>query len=186
MKLLNFFFREIAYLAVLNFFTVQKLIIGNFWNGKKWNLVRKSSWNWFISFHEFFFFVWTFLNFTAHHCVFFKFLFQNLEYEYIREDLGYGTIDLLCDVGGTLSLLMGASLLTCCELLEVAWIMLVKKCFRKVSKGISNTRRRHGGNKKNSRKSRQQTSSSNITDPDVPPPPSHSKSKNRLLFPEVA
>ena len=70
---------------------------------------------------------------------------------------------------------MGASLLTCCELLEVAWIMLVKKCFRKVSKGISNTKRRHGGTKKNSRKCRQQTSS-NITDPDVPAPP-HSESK---------
>ena len=42
--------------------------------------------------------------------------------------MGYGTIDLLCDVGGTLSLLMGASLLTCCELLEVAWIYLFQKC----------------------------------------------------------
>ena len=41
--------------------------------------------------------------------------------------MGYGTIDLLCDVGGTLSLLMGASLLTCCELLEVAWIYLLQK-----------------------------------------------------------
>ena len=102
--------------------------------------------------------------------IIFVFSFQNLEYEYIREDLGYGTIDLLCDVGGTLSLLMGASLLTCCELLEVAWIMLVKKCFRKVSKGISNTKRRHS-RQKNSRKSRQQhtSSSSNINDPDVPP-----------------
>ena len=53
---------------------------------------------------------------------------QNLEFEYIREEVGYGTIDLLCDVGGTLSLLMGASLLTCCELLEVAWIYLFQKC----------------------------------------------------------
>ena len=43
--------------------------------------------------------------------------------------MGYGTIDLFCDVGGTLSLLMGASLLTCCELLEVAWIYLLQKCF---------------------------------------------------------
>ena len=51
-----------------------------------------------------------------------------MEFEYIREEVGYGTIDLLCDVGGTLSLLMGASLLTCCELLEVAWIYLLQKC----------------------------------------------------------
>ena len=37
----NFFFREIAYLAVLNFFLVQKLIFGHFWNSKKWNLAKK-------------------------------------------------------------------------------------------------------------------------------------------------
>lgn len=57
--------------------------------------------------------------------------YKSLEFEFIREELGYGTIDLLCDIGGTLSLLMGASLLTCCELLEVAWFMLVKKCCRR-------------------------------------------------------
>ena len=81
-------------------------------------------------------------------CIF----FQNLEYEYIREDLGYGTIDLLCDVGGTLSLLMGASLLTCCELLEVAWIMIVKKCCRKISKTISGSGRRKGTKKNKNNK----------------------------------
>ena len=66
-----------------------------------------------------------------------QFLLQNLEFEYIKEDVGYGTIDLLCDVGGTLSLLMGASLLTCCELLEVAWIVMAKKCCRKVGKTLA-------------------------------------------------
>ena len=51
----NFFFREIAFLAVLNFFPVQNLIFGHFWNGQKWNLVKKFfSWNWIIWFHEFF------------------------------------------------------------------------------------------------------------------------------------
>ena len=35
------FFREIAFLAVLNFFPVQKLICGYFWNCKKGNLVKK-------------------------------------------------------------------------------------------------------------------------------------------------
>ncbi len=53
---------------------------------------------------------------------------QTLQYEFIREEVGYGTIDLLCDVGGTLSLLMGASLLTCCELLEVAWLAALRGC----------------------------------------------------------
>ncbi len=56
---------------------------------------------------------------------------QNLQFEFIKEEVGYGTIDLLCDVGGTLSLLMGASLLTCCELLEVAWFTSVQTCSRK-------------------------------------------------------
>ena len=65
-----------------------------------------------------------------------------MEFEYIKEDVGYGTIDLLCDVGGTLSLLMGASLLTCCELLEVAWIVMAKKCCRKVGKTLAAPGRR--------------------------------------------
>jgi len=59
--------------------------------------------------------------------------YQSLEFEFIKEEVGYGTIDLLCDVGGTLSLLMGASLLTCCELFEVAWIYIVQKCCTPVS-----------------------------------------------------
>ena len=32
--------RQIAFLAVLNFFTVQKWIFGHFGNCKKWNLVK--------------------------------------------------------------------------------------------------------------------------------------------------
>ena len=47
--------REIAILAVLNFFPLQKLIFGHFWNSKKLILVKKkNSWNWFTWFHEFF------------------------------------------------------------------------------------------------------------------------------------
>ena len=34
-------FREIEFLVVLNFFPVQKLILGHFWNCKKWKLVKK-------------------------------------------------------------------------------------------------------------------------------------------------
>ena len=79
---------------------------------------------------------------SIHPLLFFFSAFQNLEFEYIKEDVGYGTIDLLCDVGGTLSLLMGASLLTCCELLEVAWIVMAKKCCRKVGKTLAAPSRR--------------------------------------------
>ena len=43
-----------AFLAVLNFFLVEKLIFGHFWNCKKCDLLKKNSWNWFILFHEFF------------------------------------------------------------------------------------------------------------------------------------
>ena len=59
-------FCEIAFLAVLNFFPVQKLIFGHFWNCKKKIEFgqKKILWNWFIWFHEFFF-ASTFLNFLA-------------------------------------------------------------------------------------------------------------------------
>ena len=48
----------------LNVFSVQKLIFGHFSICKKWNLVKKNSWGWFIWFDEFF---WPelFLNFLA-------------------------------------------------------------------------------------------------------------------------
>ena len=82
------------------------------------------------------------LSIISIHPLLFFLSFQNLEFEYIKEDVGYGTIDLLCDVGGTLSLLMGASLLTCCELLEVAWIVMAKKCCRKVGKTLAAPSRR--------------------------------------------
>ena len=72
--------------------------------------------------------------------LFFIFFFQNLQFEFIKEEIGYGTIDLLCDIGGTLSLLMGASVLTCCELLEVAWFTLVQMCCRK-SKEVRKARK---------------------------------------------
>ena len=35
------FFREIAFPAVLKIFPVQKFTFGHFWNGKKWNRVKK-------------------------------------------------------------------------------------------------------------------------------------------------
>ena len=38
----QFFFREIAFLAVLNFSPLQKLIFDHFCNSKKWNLVKKN------------------------------------------------------------------------------------------------------------------------------------------------
>ena len=39
----HFFFVKLHFWQVLNFFPVQKLIFGHFWNCKKWILVRKYS-----------------------------------------------------------------------------------------------------------------------------------------------
>jgi hypothetical protein len=51
-----------------------------------------------------------------------------LIYEHITEELAYPMISLLCDIGGTLGLLMGASVLTVCELLEVIWSYIIQSC----------------------------------------------------------
>ena len=47
--------REIAFLAVLNFFPVEKLIFGHIFKIAKMEFGQKKiSWDWFICFHEFF------------------------------------------------------------------------------------------------------------------------------------
>ena len=56
--------REIAFLAVLNFFPVQKLIFGRFYNGKKWILIKKI--REIDLFDSTSFLAWTFFNFLAH------------------------------------------------------------------------------------------------------------------------
>lgn len=55
-----------------------------------------------------------------------KLILQELVYEQIEEEFAYTMIALLCDIGGTLGLMMGASVLTVCELMEVAWSRLLK------------------------------------------------------------
>ena len=62
------FFCEIAFLAVLNFFLVQKLIFGHFWNCKKCNLVKRK-FREIESFDFTSFFALDFFNFLAH-CAF--------------------------------------------------------------------------------------------------------------------
>ncbi|KAF4528829.1 hypothetical protein B566_EDAN015029, partial [Ephemera danica] len=59
-----------------------------------------------------------------------RFFYSDLVYEDITEDWAYSTISLLCDIGGTLGLLMGASVLTVCELLEVGWSYFLQRCCR--------------------------------------------------------
>ena len=58
------FFREITFLAVLNFILVQKLIFGQFGNCKKWNLAKKHFVK-LIHLTSRIFLIRTFLNFLA-------------------------------------------------------------------------------------------------------------------------
>lgn len=52
---------------------------------------------------------------------------QDLTYDEVSEDLAYDAIALLCDIGGTLGLLLGASVLTFIEFLEVLWIKVLQR-----------------------------------------------------------
>ena len=42
-------------------------------------------------------------------CVFFKVFFSDMTYEETREEFAYDIVSLLCDIGGTLGLCLGAS-----------------------------------------------------------------------------
>ena len=52
---------------------------------------------------------------------FLNFVFKDLTYDEVSEELAYDTIALLCDIGGTLGLLLGASVLTIFELIEIGY-----------------------------------------------------------------
>jgi Amiloride-sensitive sodium channel len=54
--------------------------------------------------------------------------------------MAYNIVALLCDIGGTLGLLMGASVLTMCELLEVLWSRLLQTLCRSGKKGQKSKR----------------------------------------------
>jgi acid-sensing ion channel 2 len=53
-----------------------------------------------------------------------------MTYDDVNEDLAYTEIPLLCDIGGALGLMLGASVLTFVEVLESVWSFLVKLCNR--------------------------------------------------------
>ena len=54
------------------------------------------------------------------------FLDQEMTYDDINEDLAYTEIPLLCDIGGAVGLMLGASVLTFVEVLESVWTVIVK------------------------------------------------------------
>ena len=79
----QFFFREIAFLSVLNFFPVQKLLFGHFWNCKKWNFVKK-----IIAEIDLFYFT-GFLNFLTR-CVIEKIsFFPEINDDLVESEFGY-------------------------------------------------------------------------------------------------
>ncbi|XP_071520525.1 acid-sensing ion channel 1B-like [Panulirus ornatus] len=53
--------------------------------------------------------------------------FQDLTYDEVSEEIAYDAIALLCDIGGTLGLLLGASVLTIIEFLEVFWMKILRR-----------------------------------------------------------
>ncbi|XP_046644342.1 acid-sensing ion channel 5-like isoform X2 [Daphnia pulicaria] len=54
-----------------------------------------------------------------------RIFYQDLTYDDIEEEFGYTTIPLLCDIGGSLGLLLGASVLTFFEIIEAISTALV-------------------------------------------------------------
>ncbi|CAB3374970.1 Hypothetical predicted protein [Cloeon dipterum] len=71
-----------------------------------------------------------------------RIFYEDLVYEQITEDRAYNLIALLCDIGGTLGLLMGASVLTMCELLEVLWSRFMQICCRVSSPSATGRRKK--------------------------------------------
>jgi Amiloride-sensitive sodium channel len=52
--------------------------------------------------------------------VFLQIFFTQLKYTYTKSTVAYTVLDLLCDIGGALGLVLGSSMLTICELMDLA------------------------------------------------------------------
>ena len=53
--------------------------------------------------------------------------YQDLSYEEIEQNIAFEFLSLLSEIGGFLALLLGASVLTVCEILDFALVFLFKK-----------------------------------------------------------
>ena len=54
--------------------------------------------------------------------------YQELSYNKVSQQQAFGFISLLSEVGGFLGLLLGASVLTVCELVDYLTLASIKKC----------------------------------------------------------
>jgi len=53
-----------------------------------------------------------------------KVFYEQLNYEKVTERISYEGVNLVADIGGQLGLWIGISVLTCCEFLELAWVII--------------------------------------------------------------
>ena len=58
--------------------------------------------------------------------------YEELSYEEIEENIAFEFLSLLSEIGGFLGLLLGASVLTVCELVDYLTLALLRKCSTKV------------------------------------------------------
>ncbi|XP_046582494.1 acid-sensing ion channel 1-like [Haliotis rubra] len=56
---------------------------------------------------------------------------SSMTYEHIEKQVGYEILDLFCDIGGALGLLLGASLLTVLEVFDVLCVTVFSAVFEK-------------------------------------------------------
>ncbi|CAC5415199.1 unnamed protein product [Mytilus coruscus] len=52
--------------------------------------------------------------------------YRQMNYEEINQQVAFDTFSLFCDVGGSMGLFLGASLLSLCELLDLIWVNVFK------------------------------------------------------------
>ena len=53
--------------------------------------------------------------------------YQDLSFKVIEQNIAFEFLSLLSEIGGFLGLLLGASVLTVCEMLDFATLMLLKR-----------------------------------------------------------
>ena len=58
--------------------------------------------------------------------------YQELSYEEIEQNIAFEFLSLLSEIGGFLGLLLGASILTVCELVDYLTQVLIRKCSTKI------------------------------------------------------
>ena len=59
--------------------------------------------------------------------------YQELSYEEIEQNIAFEFLSLLSEIGGFLGLLLGASILTVCELVDYLVLALLRKCSNKIN-----------------------------------------------------